>query len=118
MKNVFIASALSLSISSAFAANLTVTNTESEINWQSVPTVEKVLFFPGKVTYSWLNSPEHKGTQNKHFDSRKCGSCHTGEEAGLGNMLVKQDEPALKDKNVAASMKGMKININITIGDD
>ena len=105
MKKLLTLTALSFAMSTSFAANLTFDKIESDVDWKNVPAVDKMLFFPGKITYSWLNSDEHKGTQNKHFDDRKCGSCHTGEEAGLGNMLVKDDLPALKGKNGSVNAK-------------
>ncbi|MGF1889775.1 ethylbenzene dehydrogenase-related protein [Photobacterium profundum] len=107
MNKLLTLSALSLMVATAHAENLTLDGIESDINWDTVPMVQKSLFFPGKVTYAWLNSEEHKGTSHKNFETRKCSACHIDEERGLGDMLVKSDVPQLKDKNgsVVADMQ-------------
>ncbi|WP_019614349.1 ethylbenzene dehydrogenase-related protein [Psychromonas ossibalaenae] len=85
----------------ATAYQMNVNEIESSINWQKVPVVEKTLFFPGMITYDWINSPAHKGTTKDDFENKTCSTCHQDEEQGLGNLLIEND---LLDK--AAGKKG------------
>ncbi|GAB7219600.1 ethylbenzene dehydrogenase-related protein [Vibrio comitans] len=101
MKKTLIAISL-IASSQAFAENVNLTLEKIEpdnINWNSIPTHEVPLFFPGKITYSWLNSEEHKGTRHKNYATRSCMSCHQGEERGLGDLLVSRDVEEINSDN-------------------
>ncbi|MGF1697121.1 ethylbenzene dehydrogenase-related protein [Vibrio kyushuensis] len=76
---------------SAHAYNMSAENIEPNIEWNNVPVIEKTLFFPGLITYDWINSPAHEGSQRDGFETKSCSSCHQGEEKGLGEQLVKND---------------------------
>ncbi len=76
---------------SANAYNMTVNDVAPDIDWSKVPVVEKTMFFPGMITYKWINSPAHPGTQRADFETKTCSSCHQGEEKGLGEQLIKHD---------------------------
>lgn len=113
MKRTLLAASLLIS-SCAFAetVNLTFDKVEPDnINWSAIPVHETPLFFPGKVTYAWLNSAEHKGTEHKNYATRTCTSCHNGEERGLGDMFVDRDVEQLnsdsyrKNGSVIADMQ-------------
>ncbi|CDU14394.1 ethylbenzene dehydrogenase-related protein [Vibrio coralliirubri] len=88
--NVLLAALSGLSLS-ANAYNMSIYDTELDVDWSDIPVVEKTMFFPGKVTFDWINSPAHKGTLKKGFETKTCSSCHQGEEEGLGEMLVQDD---------------------------
>ncbi|WP_022941994.1 ethylbenzene dehydrogenase-related protein [Psychromonas hadalis] len=64
---------------------------KSDIDWQAVPVIEKTLFFPGMITFDWINSPAHKGFTKPDFAKKTCSNCHQGEEQGLGDLLIKND---------------------------
>ncbi|MGF1735738.1 ethylbenzene dehydrogenase-related protein [Photobacterium satsumensis] len=96
LKNTFTRYALATALISgtAFSANaynMSVYDVEPDIHWDKVPVVEKTMFFPGLITYDWINSPEHKGTLRSDFENKTCSSCHQGEEKGMGEMLIKHD---------------------------
>lgn len=76
---------------SANAYNMTVNDVAPDIDWSKVPVVEKTMFFPGMITYKWINSPAHPGTQRADFETKTCSSCHHGEEKGLGEQLIEHD---------------------------
>jgi hypothetical protein len=58
------------------------------IDWSSVPTRTLSLFYPGQSTYQWLRSPGHKGAAVVAYGT-PCVSCHKGQEANLGDKIVK-----------------------------
>ncbi|QSX37711.1 ethylbenzene dehydrogenase-related protein [Shewanella sedimentimangrovi] len=82
----------------AQAEPLTLTDTWSEVNWNDVPVESRTLFFPGKVSFEWLNSSRHPGYQDPFFEQRRCNACHKDEEYGLGNMLVKGSQDSYPGK--------------------
>ena len=57
-------------------------------DWSAVPTTTVKLFFPGQSSYQWLRSPGHKRADNKVIEGDSCVSCHEGEEADMGQVLV------------------------------
>ncbi|WP_245907201.1 ethylbenzene dehydrogenase-related protein [Photobacterium sanctipauli] len=75
----------------ANAYNMSVYDVKPDIDWNEIPVIEKTMFFPGLITYDWINSPAHKGTERADFDTKTCTSCHSGEERGLGEQLIKHD---------------------------
>lgn len=77
----------------------------SDINWDAVPVVEKTLFFPGMMTFDWINSPAHKGSTKPGFEKKTCSNCHQGEEAGLGELLIKNDRLDVVGNEKSGSLK-------------
>ncbi len=59
------------------------------IDWSRVSTKEVNLFYPGQSTYDWLLSPDHKKGDKQVAQGKTCISCHEGDEADVGNKVVK-----------------------------
>ena len=57
-------------------------------DWSKVPTKSVTLFYPGQSAYDWLISPDHKRADKKVMAGDSCVSCHEGEEAEMGNLMV------------------------------
>ena len=57
-------------------------------DWSKVPTKSVSLFYPGQSSYQWLRSSEHKRAQKRTLKGEACISCHEGEEADLGQLIV------------------------------
>src|SRR5690606_35598175 len=57
-------------------------------DWNSIPTRNVALFYPGQSTYDWLTSTEHKRAFRKVVEGDSCISCHEGEEADIGELTV------------------------------
>lgn len=88
---IFLLSGIALN---AHAYNMSAFNTESDLDWSDVPVVKKTMFFPGMITYDWINSPAHKGSTKNGFETKTCSSCHQGEEKGMGELLIQGDRLA------------------------
>src|SRR5512145_1135387 len=58
------------------------------IDWNQVPSRSLTLFYPGQSTFQWLRSPAHKGASVMPYGT-PCASCHKGQEAKLGDKIVK-----------------------------
>ena len=58
------------------------------IDWNQVPSGSLTLFYPGQSTFQWLRSPGHKGAAVMPYGT-PCVSCHKGQEAKLGDKIVK-----------------------------
>jgi hypothetical protein len=58
------------------------------IDWSKVPAKTLTLFYPGQSTFQWLRSPDHAGA-SRVAQGGACLACHTGQEAKLGDKLVK-----------------------------
>ena len=65
-------------------------------DWSQIPTKTVKLFYPGRSSYQWLRSKGHKRADKKTKKGDSCVSCHEGEEADMGNLIVtgKKLEPA------------------------
>ncbi len=59
------------------------------IDWSKIPAKSITLFYPGQSTYDWLLSPDHKKGDKQVAQGKACLSCHEGDEADIGNKLVK-----------------------------
>lgn len=57
-------------------------------DWSAVPIRTVKLFFPGQSSYQWLRSPGHKRADKKVIEGDSCVSCHEGEEADMGQVIV------------------------------
>jgi hypothetical protein len=80
----------------------------SATDWSKVPTKTVTLFYPGQGGYQWLRSPAHKRANKKVAQGDSCVSCHEGEEAEIGDLIVagKKLEPApIPGKNGAIDLK-------------
>lgn len=60
----------------------------ANINWSAAPAKTITLFYPGQSSYEWLRSSKHKRANNKVVQGDACLSCHEGEEADIGNLIV------------------------------
>ncbi|MBM3565503.1 MAG: hypothetical protein FJX42_05265 [Alphaproteobacteria bacterium] len=61
----------------------------ASIDWSKVPAKTIKLFYPGQGSYQWLLSAEHKKGDKQVAAGKSCASCHEGDEADIGNKLVK-----------------------------
>ena len=59
------------------------------LDWSKVPAKSVTLFYPGQSTYGWLLSAEHKKGDKQVAQGKSCVSCHEGDEADIGNKVVK-----------------------------
>jgi len=57
-------------------------------DWSKIPATSVKLFYPGQSAYDWLISSEHKRADKKVLAGDSCMSCHEGEEAEIGNLIV------------------------------
>ena len=57
-------------------------------DWSEVPTTTVKLFYPGQSSYQWLRGPGHKRAYKKVIEGDSCVSCHEGEEADMGAVIV------------------------------
>ena len=58
------------------------------IDWSTVAVKKATLFYPGQSSYQWLRSSKHKRAYKKTAQGEACVSCHEGEEADIGNLIV------------------------------
>ena len=58
------------------------------IDWSTAPAKTVTLFYPGQSSYQWLRSSKHKRANKKTAQGEACLSCHEGEEADIGNLIV------------------------------
>jgi len=80
----------------------------SPADWSKVPTETVKLFYPGQGGYQWLRSPAHKRANKKVIAGDSCVSCHEGEEADIGELIVsgKKLEPnPIAGKNGVLDLK-------------
>lgn len=54
----------------------------------SIPTTPVKLFYPGQSSYQWLRGPGHKRADKKVIAGDSCISCHEGEEADMGKVML------------------------------
>jgi hypothetical protein len=60
----------------------------AEPDWSNVPAKTLTLFYPGQSSYDWVRSPEHRRANTKVIEGDSCVSCHEGEEAEMGELIV------------------------------
>jgi hypothetical protein len=60
----------------------------ADIDWSTVAVKKVTLFYPGQSSYQWLRSSKHKRAYKKTAQGEACVSCHEGEEADIGNLIV------------------------------
>ena len=60
----------------------------ADIDWSGVPTETVTLFYPGQSSYQWLRSSDHRRAFKKTAQGEACLTCHEGEEADIGNLIV------------------------------
>jgi hypothetical protein len=65
-------------------------------DWSAVPSHTVQLFYPGQSSYDWLRSPAHRRADRQVMEGESCVSCHEGEEAEIGELIVSGEklEPA------------------------
>ncbi|HSA90811.1 MAG TPA: ethylbenzene dehydrogenase-related protein [Burkholderiales bacterium] len=80
--------ALPLSVIAAGLAGSAWAADPATIDWSRVPAKSLTLFYPGQSTYQWLRSPAHQGSAVVAYGT-PCVSCHKGQEAKLGDKIVK-----------------------------
>ncbi len=77
-------------------------------DWSAIPTTTVKLFYPGQGGYQWLRSSKHKRAYKKVIAGDSCVSCHEGEEADIGDLIVAGErlEPApIPGKNGSVDLK-------------
>ena len=57
-------------------------------DWPAIQTTTVKLFYPGQSSYQWLRGPGHKRADKKVIEGDSCVSCHEGEEADMGQVIV------------------------------
>ncbi len=70
------------------AAGLALATDAVAVDWSKVPAKTVTLFYPGQGGYQWLRDPEHKRAYRKVVKGDSCVSCHEGEEADMGKLIV------------------------------
>jgi hypothetical protein len=75
-------------ISSALLSGAAIAADPATIDWSRVPSTTLTLFYPGQSSFQWLRSPAHKGASVVAYGTA-CVACHKGQEAKLGDKLVK-----------------------------
>jgi hypothetical protein len=87
---------LSLGAGIALGAGCTVALAGAPSDWSAIPTHTVTLFYPGQSSYDWLRSPEHRRADRQVLAGESCVSCHEGEEAEIGELIVAGErlEPA------------------------
>ena len=101
MKKAVLMLGLAAATTSALAADV------ATIDWSRVPAKTLTLFYPGQSTYQWLRTDSHPGSATVQRGG-SCVRCHEGDEARLGNKIVKGGplEPAAPEgKNGANELK-------------
>lgn len=78
------AAAMALLIGMAPAA----AGSAKDVDWSKVPTKTVKLFYPGQSSYHWLRSKKHKRADKQVIKGDSCVSCHEGEEADIGEVIV------------------------------
>lgn len=58
-------------------------------DWSGIPSRTVTLFYPGQASHQWLKSREHKRADGRVRAGDACLSCHEGEEAEIGDLIVK-----------------------------
>jgi len=61
---------------------------EPPADWSAVPATELKLFYPGQSSFDWLRTSDHKRAYAKVLEGDSCVSCHEGEEAEIGQLIV------------------------------
>ena len=84
-----VTSAMRLGVSALVAlAWLGPVRAEPPADWSAIPTKTLKLFYPGQSSYDWLRSSDHKRAYAKVAEGDACVSCHEGEEAEIGELVV------------------------------
>ncbi len=84
----FMLGVAALAAGSAFTGGAAFAGEAAAVNWSQVPTKSVSLFYPGQSSYQWLRSKEHKRASGKTEQGDSCISCHEGEEAEIGELIV------------------------------
>jgi hypothetical protein len=79
------------------------------IDWSKVTAKEVTLFYPGQSTYDWLLTADHKKGDKQVAQGKACISCHEGDEADIGNKLVKGGP--LEPTPIAGKNGALKLNV-------
>ncbi len=87
-------------------------------SWSNIPNNAIKLFYPGQSSYQWLSSSKHKRANNQVKKGEACVSCHEGEEADMGEVMVSgeklephpiKDEPAVINLNMKVAYDGTHV---------
>jgi Ethylbenzene dehydrogenase len=81
----------------------------AKIDWSKVAAKELNLFYPGQSTYDWLVTPDHKKGDKQVAQGKSCVSCHEGDEADVGNKVVKGGP--LEPDPIAGKNGALKLNV-------
>ena len=77
-------------------------------DWSQIPTKTVTLFYPGQGGYQWLRGRDHRRADKKVKKGDSCVSCHEGEEAEMGKLMVSGErlEPdPIEGKNGSVELK-------------
>jgi hypothetical protein len=87
---------ISLAAGVAWAAGCSAALAGAPSDWSAIPTHTVALFYPGQSSYDWLRSPAHRRADRQVMEGESCVSCHEGEEAEIGELIVSGEklEPA------------------------
>ena len=87
---------ISLGAGIAWAAGCSVALAGAPSDWSAIPAHTVTLFYPGQSGYDWLRSPAHRRADRQVIEGESCVSCHEGEEAEIGELIVTGEklEPA------------------------
>ena len=77
-------------------------------DWSKVSTKTVTLFYTGQGGYQWLRSSSHKRANKKVLAGDASITCHEGEEADIGDLIVlgeKLEPNPIPGKNGALDLK-------------
>src|SRR5687768_15208708 len=80
--------ALRLTLIAALLSGTAQAADVATIDWTRVPAKTLTLFYPGQSTFQWLRGPNHPGAALV-AQNGACATCHNGQEAKLGDKIVK-----------------------------
>jgi hypothetical protein len=80
------------------------------IDWSGVPAKSLTLFYPGQSTFQWLRSSGHPGAAVVGYGT-PCVACHKGQEAKLGNKIVKGGP--LEPTPISGKNGSLQLNVQV-----
>ncbi len=109
---------------SELTSNNNTGESDSNINWSSVPARDVVIFYPGQSSMEWVLGRQHGGKRAFKSGDR-CFDCHEEELADMGQkivsgekeMKVRKDKKHGMEPNVIPGKRG-SINVKVQSGYD
>lgn len=78
-------------------------------DWGKVAKSEITLFYPGQASLQWVMGKEHARGAKALAQGRSCVSCHEGEEAEKGDLLVSGKK--LEPNPIAGKAGSIKVSV-------